>query len=119
MRGIMYIRGNWADEKSEAEIAAMCKLIPDDTQILVTHMPPYGILDIAPDLVPDLNSHTGYKETLVHIGSEALLNRIKSLKDLRLHMFGHSHEDGGKVVEINGVMYSNAAENMNNIVVIP
>lgn len=55
--------------------------IPDDTDILITHCPPYDILDETLD---------GEK-----VGSKTLL--AKSLKVApRLHIFGHIHEQGGK-----------------------
>ena len=54
--------------------------IPSDTDILVTHQPPYGILD----------------ETAgVHYGSEDLLARV-SIVQPRLHLFGHNHGGYGQ-----------------------
>lgn len=58
-------------------------LIPDDVDILITHCPPYGILDqIATDSVGDIDLR------------RALEERIKP----RLHVFGHIHEHGGKQI---------------------
>lgn len=62
-------------------------LIPTDTDILVTHGPPLGILDKA------------WRAGVVdheHIGCEDLANRILELKQLKLHVFGHIHEDYGE-----------------------
>jgi len=56
-------------------------VIPDDTDILVTHGPPYGILDLCPD---------GFVA-----GCKDLLQRISELKDLKYHIFGHIHEGYG------------------------
>ena len=54
--------------------------IPSDTDILVSHQPPYGILD----------------ETIgVHYGSEALLAKVSAVQP-RLHLFGHNHGGYGQ-----------------------
>ncbi len=55
-------------------------LIPDDTDILITHGPPFGVLDRAADGT--------------HCGSKCLADRLLELK-LRLHVFGHIHEGYG------------------------
>lgn len=54
--------------------------IPDDTDILVTHGPPYGKGDLAP---------IGGR-----VGCEALLERVLRVKPF-LHCFGHIHEGHG------------------------
>lgn len=66
----------------DACLAEKWALIPDDTDILVTHSPPYHYLD-----------RNYYGE---HCGSKTLLARIKELPNLKLHVFGHIHEDGLK-----------------------
>lgn len=55
------------------------KLIPDDTDILITHSPPHGVLDKC------LNGN---------VGSKTLLEAIERIKP-KLHIFGHIHECGG------------------------
>lgn len=80
-----------------AEIKAKWDLIPQDTDILVTHAPPYGILD-----TPSRNK-TKY-------GCVDLALRVKEVKP-RLHVFGHIHggygirtienDDGTKTTFIN------------------
>lgn len=55
------------------------KQIPDDTDILITHGPPYGIMDECPH----------------HVGCEELLKRVKEIKPL-VHIFGHIHESRGE-----------------------
>jgi len=58
--------------------------IPDDTQILVTHSPPNGILD---STYPDDE----------RAGDIELRRRIDLLDgSLRLHVFGHLHESAGR-----------------------
>jgi len=55
--------------------------IPKDVHVLLTHGPPYGILD------------TAYNN---HCGCEILANVLKDLKPL-IHVFGHIHESPGMV----------------------
>ncbi len=59
-------------------------LIPDDVDILITHSPPYGILD---QIETEYGAHVGDKDL-----RDALDNRLKP----KLHVFGHIHENGGK-----------------------
>lgn len=89
----------WNVERGE-EIAKCWAQIPDDTNILITHGPPLGILDSVPS---DRISEPDEK-----IGCEDLLNRIKQLKDLKLHAFGHIHTGHGVLVQDN-VTFVNAA----------
>jgi Icc-related predicted phosphoesterase len=55
--------------------------IPDRLDVLITHGPPYGILD--------QTEHDG-----AHLGCEELLGAVK-LKKPRLHVFGHIHGGAG------------------------
>lgn len=79
-----------ADERQAEE---KWNAIPDDTAILVTHGPPYGIHD----------------KTLrgKYVGDAALKRRIGQLKSLKLHVFGHIHECYGTHGE-EGVVFVNA-----------
>jgi hypothetical protein len=60
---------------SPADRAQLYAEIPEDVDILVTHGPPYGILDRSPG-------------TLHHAGCPQLLEAVTRLKP-RLHVFGH------------------------------
>lgn len=75
--------------------------IPDDVNILITHGPPYGILDET--------TYANGDPRPGHLGCVELMNRIKELKDLDLHFFGHIHAPGGTEKHIDGVSYYNAA----------
>jgi len=75
--------------------------IPSDTQILITHGPPYGILDFCPDWVQ--------KDKLVSVGCAELLKRVQQLNKLEIHAFGHIHLKGGNIQEHGGVKFINAA----------
>lgn len=63
-----------------AALAERWALIPDATDVLVTHGPPRGIGD---------HSSVGGRQ-----GCEDLLSRVRVVRP-RLHLFGHIHEDGG------------------------
>lgn len=85
---------NWAFNRDRGQqIKRHWDMIPLDTQLLITHGPPFEILDMV--------KHGG------NVGCQDLLNKIKELKDLKLHCFGHIHEAAGHT-KIDGVTYSNA-----------
>ena len=65
---------------TKEEIHNIWKKIPDDTQILLTHSPPKGILDRNID---------GESQ-----GCEKLLERVQEINPL-VHIFGHIHESYG------------------------
>ena len=83
-----------------AEIAEKWKLIPDDIDILITHGPPNGILDLVPRKGWDEN--TGCEELRKRVEEIAKLGRLK------LHIFGHIHCGYG-VHEEFGVRFVNAS----------
>lgn len=67
--------------RARAHAKACWAAIPHDTQILITHGPAHGILD---------ETMRGEK-----VGCQFLLERLKALKHLRLHVFGHIHHSRG------------------------
>lgn len=69
--------------------------IPEDTHVLVTHGPPYGILDRSPGQVE-------------RMGDPELRARVRELHSLRLHLFGHVHGAHG-IAEEEGVTFVNVA----------
>lgn len=72
---------NWAFNRDRGdEIKKHWDLIPDDTDVLITHGPPSGILD-----------ETVYGN---RTGCEELLLRVDQVKP-KFHIFGHIHEDYG------------------------
>src|SRR5690606_9104680 len=76
---------NWAfNRKRGAKIKAHWDLIPDDTDILITHGPPFGILD-----------ETVYSK---RTGCEELLLRVYQVQP-KYHIFGHIHEDYGMLAK--------------------
>jgi Icc-related predicted phosphoesterase len=65
------------------ELAEKWAMIPDDVDVLITHGPPYGILDLVPRKGWDEN--TGCEELRKRVEKIAALGRLK------LHVFGHIH----------------------------
>lgn len=85
---------NWAfNRKRGEEIKKHWDLIPNDTNILITHGPPYGISDLC-----------AHGE---RVGCEELFLKVNELRDLSVHAFGHIHEGYG-VNSINEVQFINA-----------
>jgi Icc-related predicted phosphoesterase len=76
---------------SEDDLKAKYALIPDDVDILITHCPPYMILDS----VKDRNCPCGF-ECSIPTGSKSLLEELDNRIKPKLHVFGHIHEHGGK-----------------------
>lgn len=73
---------NWhfmADSRTREE---KCALIPDDTDILITHGPPMQILDCT--------------RRRLHVGCRHLRNALDRVKP-KIHIFGHIHEEYGYV----------------------
>ena len=69
--------------------------IPDDTNVLITHMPPKGTCDLA-----------NYGKGPEHRGNATLAELLKKLHPT-CHLFGHEHDAYGKTIKEN-VIYSNA-----------
>jgi len=77
---------NWAFNRTEDKMNEHWKAIPDDIDVLITHSPPYLILDNVPRSGGQ-GSPSLYKE---------VVERIKP----KIHCFGHIHEGYGmKVIE--------------------
>lgn len=70
---------------TEEELAEKWAKIPEDTDILITHSPPFGILDSIP--VKD--------GSLFHVGSKSLRMGMGKYKP-RLWIVGHIHEGYGE-----------------------
>jgi Icc-related predicted phosphoesterase len=87
-------RRNWAFNADRGEeIQKYWGRIPSEVDILITHGPPYGILDV----IPDSFKETHQEDT--RRGCEDLLDVIKKrLKNLKLHCFGHIHDGPTGVV---------------------
>jgi Icc-related predicted phosphoesterase len=75
------------------DIAAVWAKIPTDTNILITHGPPYMILDGVPKPTAFVDEGVVYE----HVGCKDLLERIADLPHLKAHIFGHIHAGYGTV----------------------
>ena len=85
---------NWAFNRSEAKMAQHWKAIPDNTDVLITHSPPYGIGDNVP--------RSGCQ------GSPSLYKEVVERISPKIHAFGHIHEGYG-MKEIDGIKFINAS----------
>lgn len=84
---------DWAfNKKRGEEIRKHWELIPSDTDVLLTHGPPYGILDLC-----------AHGE---RVGCKDLLEVVRDIRP-EIHAFGHIHEGYG-ITEIDGTKFVNA-----------
>ncbi|MCZ4694987.1 metallophosphoesterase [Ancylomarina euxinus] len=84
---------NWAFNRSEKSICKHWNEIPDDTDILITHVPPQHILD--------------QNRRAESCGCPHLTVRVEEVKP-QYHIFGHIHESYG-ILENNGTTYVNSS----------
>lgn len=78
---------NWAFNRDRGkDIDRHWKLIPKHTDVVITHGPPYGILDLT--------------ERNLNVGCEDLRKRIRTIQP-KLHLFGHIHESRGQIAKNN------------------
>lgn len=94
---------DWAFLKDRGEeIAKVWQQIPEDIDVLITHGPPMGIRDQIDSTKP-VDTKKGK-----HLGCQDLTDRLKDLKNLKLHVFGHIHAGYG-ITEQNGTVFANAS----------
>lgn len=74
---------DWAFNRPEEKMAQHWAAIPDDTDVLITHNPPYMIKDF---------SSGGSEE---HCGSPSLYREVTERIKPDIHVFGHIHEQYG------------------------
>ena len=86
---------NWAFnlDRNGDELKAKWDMIPKKTDLLITHGPPFGILDVL--------------KRGEHMGCELLTERVKIVKP-KIHVFGHNHFAYGYKEE-DDTVYVNAA----------
>ena len=85
---------------TRSELMTKWNMIPSDTQILITHCPPYGVGDLNTDY---------YKVAMYQSGDFGLRKTINRLLALKLHVFGHQHYGRGLYKGSNGVYFANCA----------
>ena len=86
---------NWAFMRPESKLELHWKAIPDGTDVLITHCPPFSIMDF----VPWDDAHKGSPSLYWEI-----VERIKP----KIHCFGHIH-DGFGIKVIENTTFINAA----------
>ncbi len=72
----------WAYMRDRSKLDSYWRDIPSDTDILLTHGPPKGILDL---------SYNEETNDLEFCGDKALLNNLSRIKNKYYHLFGHLH----------------------------
>ena len=72
---------DWGFMYKEGDGQKLWSMIPENTDILITHGPPYGILD------------KNYNK--MNCGCKPLLEKVMQIKP-KLHVFGHIHEGSGQ-----------------------
>lgn len=88
--------GGWAFMKPERELPEHWDKIPENVDILITHGPPFGYLDVT-------SPQWGSK----NVGSSSLRWRLDNgFPNLKLHVFGHIHPGRGKL-EVDDRIYAN------------
>lgn len=86
---------NWAFNRPEEKLAQHWEAIPDNTDVLITHGPPFGIMD--------WSNHSKSAE-----GSPSLLHEVQNRIKPKFHCFGHMHEYHGIEI-INETTFINAS----------
>lgn len=84
----------WGFGELEIDLIKRFSHIPKKTDILITHGPPYSILD---------KNIEG-----VNCGSKGLYDKIKTLPNLKYHIFGHIHESNG-ILKIDQIEFHNVS----------
>lgn len=82
--------------QNDFELSKKWELIPDDTNIVITHMPPFGILD----KVARSNEY---------VGSNSLRNHLMDRVKPSYSIFGHIHENGNKKLNTGITTFINAS----------
>ena len=86
--GVPMFMGDCIAERQSCNYA----MIPNATDVLITHCPPYGILDFDDDM---------------NYGSKELLRQVEGIMP-RLHLFGHIHRHHG-MTNVNSMIFSNGS----------
>jgi Icc-related predicted phosphoesterase len=75
--------GNWCFMKQRSKLDKLWQSIPVDTNIIVVHTPPKGVLDLS----------YSREHELEFCGCSALKKRVIKLPNLKLVCFGHIHNN--------------------------
>lgn len=90
----------WNRQISDKAMKALCEDLDPTADVLLTHTPAYGIV-------------CGLDHP-IHYGSVPLRSYLeKSRVQHRVHLFGHAHENGGRILRFGNTLCSNAAVTAN------
>jgi len=85
---------NWAfNVRDVFQLREIYRQIPESTDFLITHCPPYGVMDVCRD---------------GSVGSSELQIELRRVSP-KYHLFGHIHEAHGRI-DIDGTTYINACQ---------
>jgi len=90
--------GNWANTYPKEKGKEYWDMIPRHANVIITHGPPYGVMDECAHPRKGENPHVGCKD---------LLSKVLEVKP-KLHIFGHIHESYGKRT-LDGIDFINAS----------
>ena len=89
--------GSWSFMANDFELDQYWQKIPDDTNVLITHGPAYGVGDYVFQDITEPN-----------VGSRTLEMRIRDLKKLSHHFFGHIHDSKNEIHQQDNYIAYNA-----------
>jgi Icc-related predicted phosphoesterase len=92
-------------KETDIELFQKWDIIPKDTDILITHSPPFSILDKVNQVQSNPYGDKRIKEE--NVGSISLRNRVNSLCP-KLHVFGHIHQGYG-IIHLPKTTFVNAS----------
>ncbi len=97
----LFLNSGWLSEqcKDPDEIRRHWSEIPIDTDILLTHGPPYSVLDVT-------------SQTVHHLGCKELLKSVTTIVKPKLHAFGHVHRAYGQLKnenELGRTLFANSS----------
>eukprot|EP00658_Telonema_sp_P-2_P010326 TRINITY_DN13892_c0_g1_i1.p1 TRINITY_DN13892_c0_g1~~TRINITY_DN13892_c0_g1_i1.p1 ORF type:complete len:538 (+),score=81.68 TRINITY_DN13892_c0_g1_i1:452-2065(+) len=81
--------------REDEERGKLFENIPSGVDILITHSPPFGVLDLSEQY------HGEPREKAFNIGDQALLDHLAGMpagERPKLNLFGHEHDQGGKIM---------------------
>jgi Icc-related predicted phosphoesterase len=103
---------SWAYMIKRHKLSDVWASLPEELDILITHGPPKGVLDITRDR--DTNA-------LIQVGCASLRKRVAQIKP-KIHIFGHIHDEKGVsnagVFERDGTKFVNCSvcDNRGNLI---
>jgi Icc-related predicted phosphoesterase len=97
------IFNNWAFNMTQDQLKDKWVSIPDDTDVLITHGPPKGILD---------KTREG-----LSVGDPDLLQALSRVQP-KIHAFGHIHEAAGIYEFVDGIILVNASSANRNYQIV-